>query len=920
MGIQYNSVADFNVALRSLLQTAEGLIPQPRNVGDDTITYGYSYTFLRRDQNNVWSVYRPLEQDLNLIGITLTDAELRELGRIRDDLNASRIDSARTRIAAFTANWGRPDLTDPNANTLFNTDVNRIRLGIRDQFRRHLRSNAAGDALYNTIFGSGSFREAVALVSLAYNAPALIGPKLTKALSAGERGTAWFEIRYGSNKDSLTAPNDFSNGWAKRRFAEAQVFGLYDNPGSVTADEAKSVYRMLQTNRKQIFDYERIYGVSVDGQDGSRGNWIEQAIADFGGAASIMEQGTVNTLQEAFEPAKRALLGDLRNLNPELATYLQDGAFEAASIYLNPNKPNAQGSVAGATLDAGAFETFYGSRGNSSNDLLVGADQRDKLVAGRGSDVLIGGAGNDWLEGGPGADVLIGGTGQDAYAFNPGESPAEDKIIDEDRRGFFIFKDASGRATPVSGVYVQDPSDPTRWYEPGTPQVVITHQSPWTITLPDGSTINLGEDFEEGNFGIQLLDAPTDPQPTGDPIVGDLTPVEPEQYDALGNLVTDPNQPAPDRADVLNGSDISTESDLIQSKGGDDVVAAKAGDDKIEAGTGSDIVNAGEGNDLVLGGADLDLLWGMAGNDRLYADAEVDLTTAIAQGETDLPTGTKGELMDGGEGEDILVGGPGNDALVGGGGTGANVILGGAGDDLLLGHVRITTAAREWTVTRTVQQGAGGTQYLWGFNNATAEQDSTPSDDALYGGQGNDWLFGGQGNDVLDGGSGEDVLFGAVGADVLVGGGDKDVLVGEQGDDFLTGDAGDGTLEGDAGSDFLEGGGGDDPLRGRGTKLSCRTRNCNSRRAHKQVARFSMQSWASRRPCRKSVLTLRGGAPVECTPHRYPRRCPDHTTPPPPDVRNRSSAPSGGGHVAPGILSCGFRSVLPSRLAARVAR
>jgi len=424
--------------------------------------------------------------------------------------------------------------------------------------------------------------------------------------------------------------------------------------------------------------------------------------------------------------------------------------------------------------------------GTNANDLILGEQGNDDLKGGSGADVLYGNAGNDRLEGGPGADILIGGADQDTYVWNAEEDPAEDRVIDEDRRGFFIFKDSAGNTHPVSGEYVQDRSDPTRWQNPKNSAIVITRQSPWKILLPDGSTIDLGEDFQEGNFGIQLLDAPTVPQPTLT-IVGDLTPTS--GVDELGNLNVDPNSPAPDRADVLNGRDSDTEGDLIQSLGGDDVVAAKAGDDKVEAGTGSDIVNAGDGNDLVLGGADLDLLWGMAGNDRLYADTEVDLQTAMAQGETDLPTGTKGELMDGGEGEDILVGGPGNDALVGGGGTGANVILGGAGDDLILGHVRITTAAREWTVTRPVQQGAGGTQYLWGFNNATAEEDNTPSDDALYGGQGNDWLFGGQGQDVLDGGSGEDVIFGAVGADMLVGGGDKDILIGEQGDDFLSGDA-----------------------------------------------------------------------------------------------------------------------------------
>jgi Ca2+-binding RTX toxin-like protein len=697
--------------------------------------------------------------------------------------------------------------------------------------------------------------------------PTLLGPKLTNALLNDNRAEAWYEIRY------------HSGGPAARRFLEADTFGMYNtNP---TEPDFKAAYRTYARHRSAMNAYEAANQLALN-----------NIAIPWGNQLGI----TVQNLAGNLQPARDYLIstyGQGVTINGDILVGEDDGSTSGIDTRYY------RGSDADVLT------------GTAQSDLIFGESGNDALEGGLGDDVLYGGAGNDRLEGGLGADVLMGGTGYDTYVWNASETPAEDRLIDQDRAGRFVFKDAAGNATPLSGDYYQDPTNPTRWVKLGTPDAVITRQSPWMLILPDGSTVNLGEDFQWGDFDIDLAATPTAPQPTLT-IVGDLTPVEPEQYDALGNLVVDPNQPAPDRADVLNGSDISTESDLIQSLGGDDVVAAKAGDDKVEAGTGSDIVNAGDGNDLVLGGPDLDLLWGMAGNDRLYADAEVDLQTAVALGETDLPTGTKGELMDGGEGEDILVGGPGNDVLVGGGGTGANVILAGAGDDLLLGHVRITTAAREWTVTRTVQQGAGGTQYLWGFNNATAEQDSTPSDDALYGGQGNDWLFGGQGNDVLDGGSGEDVLFGADGADVLVGGADKDVLVGEQGDDFLSGDLGDDKLEGGAGSDFLDGGAGDDFLAGDAdfilaaehgddyldggigndylqgyggadiavADLRRRTARC----ARIPVVRFSVQSWASRRPCRKSVLTpIRNSVEAE-----YPAETPRER-----QRSDRTAGPSG---------------------------
>ena len=130
----------------------------------------------------------------------------------------------------------------------------------------------------------------------------------------------------------------------------------------------------------------------------------------------------------------------------------------------------------------------------------------------------------------------------------------------------------------LSGTYVQ--VNATTWRNLKTGADVITHNSPWTLTLPDGSTVNLGEDFEWGDFDLDLLATPTAPQPTLT-ILGDLTPVEPLQYDELGNLVVDPNTPAPDRDDALNGRDSDTEGDLIQGLGGDDILTGKAGDDQL---------------------------------------------------------------------------------------------------------------------------------------------------------------------------------------------------------------------------------------------------------------------------------------------------------------------------------------------------
>jgi len=77
-------------------------------------------------------------------------------------------------------------------------------------------------------------RERAVFFSLAYNSrdansdgiPDLLGSGLGNAVKNGNRAEAWFQIRYSSNGDDLP-------GIAKRRYYESDLFGLYNNSGSV---------------------------------------------------------------------------------------------------------------------------------------------------------------------------------------------------------------------------------------------------------------------------------------------------------------------------------------------------------------------------------------------------------------------------------------------------------------------------------------------------------------------------------------------------------------------------------------------------------------------------------------------------------------------------------------------------------------
>jgi hypothetical protein len=112
-----------------------------------------------------------------------------------------------------------------------------------------------------------SSSELMSLLSLAWNGMGkLIGEGIVNALTiaGGNRADAWYEIRYHSNGGASGA--QFGPGLAKRRFFEADVFGLYNDPHNVSATEAIDIYSMLQKHRWDIYQYEAKYGALPDGR------------------------------------------------------------------------------------------------------------------------------------------------------------------------------------------------------------------------------------------------------------------------------------------------------------------------------------------------------------------------------------------------------------------------------------------------------------------------------------------------------------------------------------------------------------------------------------------------------------------------------------------------------------------------------
>jgi Ca2+-binding RTX toxin-like protein len=514
-------------------------------------------------------------------------------------------------------------------------------------------------------------------------------------------------------------------------------------------------------------------------------------------------------------------------------------------------------------------DTIQGSAGDDvavgreGDDVLLGGSGRDQLNGGDGADVVDGGAEDDVLRGGPGTDSLVGGTGFDTYVWSPGDG--SDVIVDEDRRGRIVIKTPSEDITVGDLLEISD-----NVYRSANGALTLTHSSPWTLVMPDGSTIDLGETFADGDLGINLREAQAahDDEEITLTLSGDLEPVDfnPDtpgtqtQTDSLGNVIVTGNA-EPGRADTLFG-DASANAingldgndtlsgragdDDLDGGNGDDSIFGEAGFDKLLGGLGSDFLDGGADDDELLAGANddalqgglgydrmagqagRDLLSGQEGDDELYAGELInlaDLDDALAAGETQAGTGLAGDLLDGGVGEDIALGGADDDQISGAGG--ADVLAGGGGADNLQGDWALIFAGPDWTATRSVTTEANGTVYTLTHTNAFFDIAADGGNDEIYGGTGEDWVFAGAGDDYLDGGADNDVLFGEEGFDVLFGGAGDDVVVGDAGNiaspaqvsDYLDGEDGNDTLFGGGGADQIFGGLGNDRLLGDDTSV-----------------------------------------------------------------------------------------------------
>lgn len=148
--------------------------------------------------------------------------------------------------------------------------------------------------------------ERLALVSLAYNSPSLLGSKLKAAIEEGNRPEAWYQIRYNSNSATTTnkngevisIPESTRKGLAKRRYFESQIFSLYNDRspnGVVTDAESRAIAKMHKDHATKISGYDAEFESNV-----------VNANRDYGSTA--LSGGKVQNFRESLAKSRSFLV------------------------------------------------------------------------------------------------------------------------------------------------------------------------------------------------------------------------------------------------------------------------------------------------------------------------------------------------------------------------------------------------------------------------------------------------------------------------------------------------------------------------------------------------------------------------------------------------------------------------------------
>lgn len=236
MPINERNATDFKNELGSTLKKAEGfrekLYYDGKNIA--TIGCGFNVTLkdiLKKVCDEIYSEPKMSEEEFTGLLNAINGVKAKTKENLRSKVS-EYIDSIKTKDGKSTK-FGKFELDDDQIINILPEVVEIFRDGLNKKLAYTPISTQEKKIDDNSI-GSNEY---IALMSMTYNNPSLVGNGLKAHLRARNRFGAWYEIRYKSNAD-----NDI--GIAKRRFIESNEFGLYedaDNNGRVKRNELANI-------------------------------------------------------------------------------------------------------------------------------------------------------------------------------------------------------------------------------------------------------------------------------------------------------------------------------------------------------------------------------------------------------------------------------------------------------------------------------------------------------------------------------------------------------------------------------------------------------------------------------------------------------------------------------------------------------
>ena len=229
----------FEDELFDFIAASEGFVPRIYSDHRGIPTLGLGYAILVNTPG--WPPRDSLDGDLASIGVTLTAADRSRLTDVGEALSGNDPAQAKGLVAPWTA--GEDSAAKNSFSFLISRDQAKALFQlVRPDYEAVIRQKL-GPELTEQLANS---KEMVALFSLAYNSPALIGPGISAALRNGDREKAWYEIRFGSNRKR-------HRGLQNRRDHEAEMFGLTN--AAPSDGERAAIARLLEEKRSFMARY-----------------------------------------------------------------------------------------------------------------------------------------------------------------------------------------------------------------------------------------------------------------------------------------------------------------------------------------------------------------------------------------------------------------------------------------------------------------------------------------------------------------------------------------------------------------------------------------------------------------------------------------------------------------------------------------